>query len=559
MTQSALFIRHALISVFNKSNIIEFAKSLIQKKITLLSTEGTAQTLSDFKLPIIKISDYVQFPEIMNGRIKTLHHKIYAGVLGRKGIDDAIMHKHNIQPIDMLIINFYPFYKTIKNKKCSQEEIINNIDIGGPSIVRAAIKNFTNIVVIIDNNDYDKIINEINICNGFISLETRLILAKKALKYVIEYDESIYNYFNNNNNNKNNYKTSNISNTSITKNNDTKHTESYKNFPNTLNIMHLKFKKKQNIIYGENPHQKAALYVQTNNFKNFGTVATAQQLQGKQLSYNNIVDMDTALECVKMFDEPTCVIVKHDTPCGVASSHDIYHAYDQAYYADSISAFGGIIAINRDLDKKTAQSIVDKKFVEAIIAPNIHQDCLEILSYKKNIKVLVSGYWNAKKIPEINFKRINEGLLIQDYDYIENLNCLDLDIVTIRKPTNIEIKDALFCWKIVKFVKSNAIVCSKNNQTTGIGSGQTNRACAVSIATNLIKSKKFSSNEDNIQGSTMASDAFFTFSDGIHTAAKMGIRCIIQPGGSIKDQEIIDVANQQNIAMIFTHTRHFKH
>lgn len=546
MTKSSLFIRRALISVFNKSNIIEFSKLLIQKKIEILSTEGTTKILSNARLPTIKISDYIKLPEIMNGRLKTLHHKIYASILARKGIDDTVMHTHNIQPIDMLIVNFYPFDEIINNENSSEDEILNMIDIGGPNIVRAAIKNYKNVAIITDNNDYEKIINEISINNGYLSLKTCSILATKALKYITEYDNIIYHHFN---------QKLHIENKLSIKNNKIQK-KSYQLFPNSLNLMHLKFTKKQNIIYGENPHQKAALYVQIDS-KNTGSVATAQQLQGKKISYNNIVDMNTALECVKMFSKPACVIVKHDNPCGVASSHNIHTAYNQAYQADPISAFGGIIAFNRPLDKKTAQSIIEKKFTEAIIAPNINQDCLNILSLKKNMRVLTSGHWITQNIPQINLKKIHEGLLLQESDNIITENLNHLNIVTTCQPTTQEIQDALFCWKIVKFVKSNAIVCGKNNQTTGIGSGQMNRIHAVQIATNSSNIKQ--QNIQNIQGSSMASDAFFTFSDGIKIAAKMGIRCIIQPGGSIKDKEIIHTANQHNIAMIFTHTRHFRH
>lgn len=543
MPQFPLFIRNALISVFNKCNITEFAKLLIQKKITLLASEGTAKQLSDTGITTIKISDYTKFPEIMNGRLKTLHHKIYAGILRRKNIDDSLMHTHNIHPIDMLIVNFYPFHEIINNQKYSEEEILNNIDVGGPNIVRAAIKNYKNVVIITDHNDYTKITHEINTYNGYISLKTRLNLAIKALKYIIEYDNAIYNYFNQKFNTKNKL---------VTQNNHNNQ-QFYNNFPEKISFMNFKFTKKQNIIYGENPHQKSALYIQ-NNLQNNGSVATAQQLQGKQLSYNNIVDMNTALECVKMFSDPTCVIVKHDNPCGVASSHNIYNAYNQAYNADPISAFGGIIAFNRPLDKNTAQNIIDKKLTTAIIAPSVHQNCLNILSLKKNIKVLVSGNWTSQKILKIDFKNINDGLLIQEHDQMENFNH-HLNIVTIRKPTEEEIKDALFCWKIVKFVKSNAIVCGKNYQTTGIGSGQMNRAHAVKIATIPFNTQQIT----KVQGSAMASDAFFTFSDGIQTASKMGIRCIIQPGGSIKDKEIINTANQHGISMIFTYIRHFRH
>ncbi|URJ28763.1 bifunctional phosphoribosylaminoimidazolecarboxamide formyltransferase/IMP cyclohydrolase [Blochmannia endosymbiont of Camponotus sp. C-046] len=542
MVQSSLLIRRVLISVFDKSDILEFARSLIQRGIQLLSTGGTAQILSDAGLPVIKISDYTAFPEIMNGRVKTLHHKVYAGILGRRGLDDAVMHQYNISPIDMVVVNFYSFSSLlIKNKKYSQEEMLERIDISGPSMVRAAAKNYKHVAIVVNSDSYKKILDEINCCNGFISLDTRFHLAVKAFKYVTEYDNTISDYFN--------HQLQSNYHKSIT--NDDNYSQSYSCFPKNLTFMNLKFIKKQDMRYGENPHQRAALYVDICK-KKTGSIAAAHQLQGKPLSYNNIIDMDTALECVKMFDEPTCVIVKHTNPCAVATSDTICAAYVKAYQSDPISAFGGIIAFNRSLDKKTAQAIISQQFVDAIVAPNINQDCISVISSKKYIRVLKCGMWSPR-ISDVDFKRINEGLLIQDCDVMTNLE--HLEIVTIRKPTKEEMKDALFCWKVVKFVKSNAIVCGKNCQTIGIGTGQMNRVSAVKIATS------FQERQDilNVKGSVMASDAFFPFSDVLHIASEIGINCIIQPGGSIRDQEIIKTADRYDIAMIFTHIRHFRH
>ncbi|URJ31245.1 bifunctional phosphoribosylaminoimidazolecarboxamide formyltransferase/IMP cyclohydrolase [Blochmannia endosymbiont of Camponotus sp.] len=541
MTQSSLFVRRVLISVFDKSNILEFAQSLTERGIQLLSTGGTAQVLADAGLPVFKISDYIELPEIMNGRIKTLHYKIYAGILGRRGLDDAIMRQYNIQPIDMVVINFYSFNNLLtKNKTCSEEEILEYIDISGPSMVRAAAKNYRNVVTVVDSDNYEKILDEINHCNGLLSLKTRFHLAVKAFKYVAEYDNTISDYFS--------YQLRN--NRCVTMTDEDNYDELSHRFPKKLTFMNLKFTKKQDMRYGENPHQRAAFYVDT-CAKQIGSVATARQLQGKPLSYNNVLDMDTALECVKMFDKPTCVIVKHTNPCGVATSNTISSAYVKAHQSDPISAFGGIIAFNRSLDKNTVQTIVKQQFVEAIVAPSIDRDCLEILSGKKHIRVLECGMWTLRK-PDIDFKRINGGLLIQDHDVMTDLHCLET--VTIRQPTDEEVKDALFCWKIVKFVKSNAIVCGKNYQTTGIGSGQMNRVHAVKIAISFKEQSML-----NIQGSVMASDAFFPFPDVVRIASKVGINCIIQPGGSIRDQEIIKTADRYGISMIFTRIRHFRH
>ncbi|ADV33935.1 bifunctional purine biosynthesis protein PurH [Candidatus Blochmanniella vafra str. BVAF] len=558
---SLLPIHQALISVFNKSELLNFSRALFKQGVCLISTEGTAHMLSNAGVTTHPVSNYTKLPELMNGRVKTLHHKISAGILNRKGIDDTIMHKYNIKPIDMIVVNFYPLNEILKkNNNYDLDKMLNHIDIGGPNMVRAAVKNYKNKVVIIDHNDYNNILSEMAIYNGSISLKTRFILAKKAFRYITQYDSAILDYFNNDTLHK--YLHQPVLNST----HKYIHYSNKSPFPNTMNCMNLKFIKKQNMRYGENPHQRAALYqeAQYAQQKMIGTVITSKQLQGKPLSYNNITDIDTALECVKLFTQPTCVIVKHTNPCGVATAHTINDAYHKAYQADPISAFGGIIAFNQPLkDEKTAQSIINQHFIEAIIAPDINQNCLQILSKKQNIRVLKSGMWqnpntsslNITNNNNIDFKKISGGLLVQDY----NQNCINdlqnLEIVTTTHPTDQEMQDLLFCWKIVKFVKSNAIVCGKNYQTTGIGTGQMNRVFAVKIATDL--QPRHSS--INVKGSVLASDAFFPFTDGIHVAAQMGIRGIIQPGGSIKDKEIINTANNYKIAMIFTHVRHFRH
>lgn len=548
---SLLSIRQVLISVFDKTKILNFARSLSELQINIISTEGTAQTLSKSGIANYKISDYTKCPEIMDGRIKTLHYKIYAGILNRTHRDQDILFNNSIQPIDMVVINCYPFNIISQQTQSSMEEILEYIDIGGPSMIRAAAKNYKNTVIIIDHNDYSNILNEINKYNGSITLNTRFSLAVKAFKYITEYDTVISNYFNNQS-----QKIYNTYHKSIIKhsNHHTKTPNRY-HFPESCQCINLKFIKKQTMKYGENPHQRAALYTKIGLTQTNGTVASAQQLQGKPLSYNNILDMDIALECVKMFKEPTCVIVKHTNPCGVATSNTIHAAYKKAYQADPVSAFGGIIAFNRNLDTDTAQSIVDQDFVEAVIAPNIHQNCLKILSNKKNIRILKTGAWSRQNYPsKIDFKQINGGLLIQDSDTV--IEPKYLETVTYTHPTEQEMQDSIFCWKIVKFVKSNGIVCGKNYQTTGIGVGQLNRVHSVKIATESIAKNK---NISTTPGSVMASDGFFPFPDSINIAAKMGISCIIQPGGSIRDPEIIKTANQHGISMLLTHSRHFKH
>ena len=524
-------IRRALLSVSDKTGIIEFAKALSVRNIELLSTGGTAKLLIDNQIPVTEVADYTGFPEMMDGRVKTLHPKIHGGILGRRGIDDEVMQQHQIAPIDMVVVNLYPFAKTVADPKCSLEDAIENIDIGGPTMVRSAAKNNKDVAIVVDCQDYNTIIDMLDNQQNCLSFKYRFSLAIKAFEHTAQYDGMIANYFG-------------------------KLVPPYYGdtdkpageFPRTLN---LQFIKKQDMRYGENAHQQAAFYVEEQLEQ--ASIATAKQLQGKELSYNNIADTDAALECVKSFDEPACVIVKHANPCGVAVSDNILTAYLNAFKTDPTSAFGGIIAFNRPLDAKTAQTIVDKQFVEVIIAPSIDQDALAITQTKKNVRVLECGSWSSNSTTSLDFKRVNGGVLVQERD-LGMVTKDQLKVVTKRQPTEKELSDALFCWKVAKFVKSNAIVYAKDNMTIGIGAGQMSRVYSAKIAG--IKAK-----DENLEvaGSVVASDAFFPFRDGVDAAAAVGVTCVIQPGGSIRDDEVIQAANEHNIAMIFTNMRHFRH
>jgi phosphoribosylaminoimidazolecarboxamide formyltransferase/IMP cyclohydrolase len=519
-------IKRALISVSDKTGVMAFAHRLQARGIEILSTGGTAQLLQEHNIKVIKVSDYTRFPEMMGGRIKTLHPKIHGGILGRRETDTAIMAKHGINPIDLVVVNLYPFEQTAAKSESNLATIIENIDIGGPALLRAAAKNHGAVVVVVDPADYERILAEIATNSGVISSSTRFELAVKSFEHTASYDAAIANYLG----------ALALKGEKI-------------NFPHNYSIQ---FIKKQELRYGENPHQQAAFYVEP--ALSAGTVAAAQQLQGKELSFNNIADIDTALECVKSFGEsPTCVIVKHANPCGVATGMYLQEAYKRAYTADSTSAFGGIIAFNRSLDAITAKAIVERQFVEVIIAPAVEIAAQEILATKPNIRVLACGEWSPQAIAGLDYKRVAGGLLIQEQD--KGVVPLELlHAVTKRSPTPQEIKDLLFAWRVVKFVKSNAIVYAKDEQTVGIGAGQTSRVMSSQIAGLKAKEAGLS-----VSGAVLASDAFFPFRDGLDTAAEMGIRAIIQPGGSKRDDEIIAAANEHGIAMIFTGIRHFRH
>ncbi|GAC16358.1 bifunctional phosphoribosylaminoimidazolecarboxamide formyltransferase/IMP cyclohydrolase [Aliiglaciecola lipolytica] len=530
---SAKPIRRALLSVSDKSGIVEFATSLAEQGVELLSTGGTAKLLADAGLNVTEVSDYTGHPEIMAGRVKTLHPKVHGGILARRGIDEEVMQENNIQAIDLVVVNLYPFAATVANEDCSLEDAIENIDIGGPTMVRAAAKNHKDVTIVVNAKDYPRVLSEMSENQGSLTYQTRFDLAIAAFEHTAEYDGMIANYFG-----------ARIDSTECEDDCGHEHSE----FPRTYNMQ---FSKKQNLRYGENSHQSAAFYVE--NQIQEASVATAKQLQGKELSFNNIADTDAALECVKEFSEPACVIVKHANPCGVALGDDLFSAYDRAYKTDPTSAFGGIIAFNRELDAKTAQAIIDRQFVEVIIAPTISQAAADIVAAKQNVRLLECGDWLGQLTDGYDFKRVNGGLLVQERDFgmVEEQ---DLSVVSKRQPTAEELKDLIFTWKVAKYVKSNAIVYCKNSMTIGVGAGQMSRVYSAKIA-----GIKAADENLEVKGSVMASDAFFPFRDGIDAAAAAGITAVIQPGGSMRDNEVIAAADEHNIAMVFTGMRHFKH
>jgi phosphoribosylaminoimidazolecarboxamide formyltransferase/IMP cyclohydrolase len=517
-------IQCVLISVSNKAGIINFAQSLSQQGIKILSTGGTAKLLTAHGIPVSEVADYTGFPEMMAGRVKTLHPKIHGGLLGRRGLDDAIMAEHQIDPIDLLVVNLYPFEQSIAQPNCDLATAIENIDIGGPAMLRSAAKNYAAVTVVVDANDYDLVLKEMAANNGAVTEATRFTLAQKVFAYTARYDGAIANYLG---------RLSGADNAE---------------FPPTLT---LQYQKKQAMRYGENPHQQAAFYVESQHHES--CVATAVQIQGKELSYNNVADTDAALECVKTFEPPACVIVKHANPCGVAVGDNILGAYDRAFKTDPTSAFGGIIAFNRTLDAPTAKAIVDRQFVEVIIAPEVAAEAKPILATKANVRVLVCGAWGKQRATGLDFKRIKGGLLVQDWD-LGVITAADLKVVTKRPPTSQEIEDLLFAWKVVKFVKSNAIVYCKDGMTLGIGAGQMSRVYSAKIAAIKAADEKL-----EVRGAVMASDAFFPFRDGLDYAASVGITAVIQPGGSLRDNEVIAAADEHGMMMVFTGMRHFRH
>ncbi len=529
--ENARPIRRALISVSDKTGIVEFAKALAEKGVDILSTGGTARLLAEQGLAVTEVSDYTGFPEMMDGRVKTLHPKVHGGILGRRNTDDNIMNEHGIAPIDMVVVNLYPFAETVAKEGCALEDAVENIDIGGPTMVRSAAKNHKDVTIVVNASDYGRVLSELDANNGSLTLKTRFDLAIAAFEHTAAYDGMIANYFG----------------TMVPSYGDNKEGDEASAFPRTFNQQ---FIKKQDMRYGENSHQAAAFYTEANPEE--ASVSTATQLQGKALSYNNIADTDAALECVKEFVEPACVIVKHANPCGVALGDNLLEAYDRAYKTDPTSAFGGIIAFNRELDAETAQAIVDRQFVEVIIAPSVSAAASEVVSAKKNVRLLVCGQWSTQTTG-FDVKRVNGGLLVQDRDQ-GMVSLGDLKVVTKRQPTEEELRDALFCWKVAKYVKSNAIVYAKGNMTIGVGAGQMSRVYSAKIA-----GIKAADENLEVAGSVMASDAFFPFRDGIDAAAEAGITCVIQPGGSMRDDEVVAAADEHGMAMVFTGMRHFRH
>lgn len=521
--QPTAVVRRALISVSDKTGIVEFAQQLNALNIEILSTGGTYKLLKDSGISVTEVSAHTGFPEMMDGRVKTLHPKIHGGILARRGTDEAVMADNNITPIDLVVVNLYPFENTVARPDCSLAEAIENIDIGGPTMVRAAAKNHQDVTIVVNVSDYEKVLADLTEHNGATSYALRFDLAIKAYEHTAAYDGAIANYFGQ------------------------KVEGGSEGFPRTLNSQFIKV---ESLRYGENPHQASAFYVEKNPQE--VSIATATQLQGKALSYNNIADTDAALETVKLFSEPSCVIVKHANPCGVATADTIQQAYLRAFATDPESAFGGIIAFNRALDENTATDICERQFVEVIIAPGASDAAQAVIAAKKNLRLLICQPW-SQSLPALDAKRVNGGLLIQDRD-IALVGAEDLTVVTKRQPTPEEIADLLFSWKVAKMVKSNAIIYGKALQTIGVGAGQMSRVNSARIA--AIKAEHAGL---KVNGACMASDAFFPFRDGIDNAAKVGISCVIQPGGSIRDDEVIAAADEHNMAMVFTGMRHFRH
>ncbi|MCO5763556.1 MAG: bifunctional phosphoribosylaminoimidazolecarboxamide formyltransferase/IMP cyclohydrolase [Chromatiaceae bacterium] len=523
-------IRRALLSVSDKTGLVDFARALAARGIEVLSTGGTASLLTEKEIPVTEVSDYTGFPEMMGGRVKTLHPLVHGGILGRRGIDDLVMLENGIHPIDLVVVNLYPFEQTVARPGCDLATAIENIDIGGPTLLRAAAKNHAAVTVVVDAADYDRVLAEMAAQGGAVGEATRFDLAVKAFEHTARYDGAIANYLGRR-----------LAGTAEATGAEPAP------FPRTLNFQ---VRLRQAMRYGENPHQGAAFFTEPG----FGgtSVATATQLQGKELSYNNIADTDAALECVKQFDEgPACVIVKHANPCGVALGTSLLEAYERAFSTDPESAFGGIIAFNGELDAATASAIAERQFVEVIIAPGVSAEARAALAPKKNVRVLECGPWGGEADQRLDFKRVHGGLLVQNADLALYAA---LRTVTQREPSAPELTDLLFTWRVAKFVKSNAIVYGRDGMTIGVGAGQMSRVNSARIA--VIKAEQAGL---AVRGAVMASDAFFPFRDGIDQAAAAGITAVIQPGGSLRDEETIAAADEHGMAMVFTGMRHFRH
>jgi phosphoribosylaminoimidazolecarboxamide formyltransferase/IMP cyclohydrolase len=516
-------LRRALLSVSDKSGLGAFAAQLHRRGIELLSTGGTAKLLAEDGLPVREVSSYTGFPEMMGGRIKTLHPRVHGGLLGRRGTDDAVMQSHGIDPIDLLVVNLYPFAATIARPDCTYQEAIENIDIGGPAMLRAAAKNHADVTVLVDPADYATVLSELD-TNGDTSIDTRSRLAQKAFAHTAQYDSLIASYL-----------------------------QQRLGFEadGFRQQLALYFDKQQDLRYGENPHQRAAFY--RSPAAAGGSVTTAKVLQGRDLSYNNIADADAAIECVRQFARPACVIVKHANPCGVAVADSARQAYQGAYRTDPTSAYGGIIAFNRELDGAAARAIIERQFAEVIAAPTMTADALSALSPRRNLRLLATGDLMNDTDADLEFRTVTGGLLLQDRD-LGRVDVADLKIVSRRKPDERELADLQFAWTVCKFVKSNAIVFARDNATVGIGAGQMSRVYSTRIAALKAQDEGL-----EVRGAVLASDAFFPFRDGIDVAASYGIAAVIHPGGSIRDPEVIAAADEHNMAMVLTGMRHFRH
>ena len=517
-------VRRALLSVSDKSGLIELARALAQRNIEILSTGGTAQLLAANGIAHHEVAAYTGFPEIMDGRLKTLHPKIHGGLLGRRGLDDAVMAQHGIAPIDLLVVNLYPFASTIARPGSRHADAIENIDIGGPAMLRAAAKNHESVLVVVDPADYALLLQELDTHRGGSDIATRARLAAKAFAHTAQYDTLVAGYLSQ------------------------QHSPPAEVFPATLPLI---FAKVQDLRYGENPHQSAAFYRELSG--RGASVASARMLQGKELSFNNIADADTAIECVRQFEGCACVIVKHANPCGVAVAASAQAAYEAAWRTDPAAAFGGIIAFNRELDAATATAISARQFVEVLAAPAVHADAARVLAAKPDVRVLVLGELAPASGAQLEFRSVTGGLLAQSRD-LADLACASLRVPTRRQPTAAELADLRFAWRVAKFVKSNAIVLARAQATIGVGAGQMSRVYSMRLAAMKATDEKLT-----VSGAVMASDAFLPFRDNLEVAAGYGICAVIQPGGSKRDAEVIAAADEHGMAMVFTGMRHFRH
>jgi phosphoribosylaminoimidazolecarboxamide formyltransferase / IMP cyclohydrolase len=517
-------VRRALLSVSDKTGLIALARGLQARGIELLSTGGTARALAEQGIAATEVAQYTGFPEIMDGRVKTLHPKIHGGLLGRRGTDEAVMAEHGIAPIDLLVVNLYPFAATIARPDCSYEQAVENIDIGGPAMLRAAAKNHASVLVVVDPADYAELLSELDAHAGGSEFALRARLAAKAFAHTAAYDSVVAAYL------------------------AARHPSPRGAFPAALPLL---YEKLQDLRYGENPHQRAAFYRDPG--ARIAGVATARMLQGKDLSYNNIADADTAIECVRQFGQDACVIVKHANPCGVAVAASIRDAYEAAYRTDPTSAYGGIIAFNRELDGTTAQAIIERQFVEVLAAPAVSPEAARALAARANVRVLVLGELGDEALAAPELRSVTGGLLLQQRD-LADLNESELRVVSRRQPSAAELTDLRFAWRVCKFVKSNAIVFARDGATLGIGAGQMSRVYSTRLA-----AMKASDEQLALNGAVMASDAFLPFRDNLDVAAGFGIRAVIQPGGSVRDAQIIAAADEHDLAMVLTGMRHFRH
>ena len=517
-------VRRALLSVSDKTGVLELARELAARGIEILSTGGTAELLAGHGVAVREVASYTGFPEIMDGRVKTLHPKIHGGLLGRRGVDDVVMAQHGILPIDLLVVNLYPFAAAVSRPGCSDAEAIENIDIGGPAMLRAAAKNHASVLVVVDPGDYPRLLQELAANAGASTAATRTRFAAKAFAHTARYDTMVAAYLS------------------------AQPAPDDELFPAALALM---FEKLQDLRYGENPHQLAASYRDVCAVG--ASVATAHVLQGKDLSFNNIADADTAIECVRQFEEPACVIVKHANPCGAAVAADVLAAYEAAYRTDPTSAFGGILAFNRELDAAAASVITERQFIEVLAVPGLQQDAVRVLAGKPNVRVLVLGDLAAAAGGELEYRSVTGGLLAQSPDRADAPQDA-WTVPTRRQPTREELSDLRFAWRVSRFVKSNAIVFARGGATVGVGAGQMSRVYSTRIAAMKATDEKLA-----LSGAVMASDAFLPFRDNLDVAAGFGIRAVIQPGGSRRDVEVIAAANEHDMAMVFTGMRHFRH